>query len=94
MISHGNSSFLMFSLAFGIILSISKMAKRKIERETALAGPLVDRSIKDDISDRMDDLDRMDSGLSEEFDMQETEEDVPAHENDIPDYGIDDHNNE
>lgn len=94
MISHGNSSFLMFSLAFGIILSISKMAKRKIERETALAGPLVDRSIKDDISDRMDDLDRMDSGLSEEFDMQETEENVPAHENDIPDYGIDDHNNE
>ncbi len=94
MVSHGNSSFLMFSLAFGIILSISKMAKRKIERETALAGPLVDRSIKDDISDRMDDLDRMDSGLSEKFDPQEEDGDIPVHENDIPDYGMDDHNNE
>lgn len=29
MISHGNSSFVMFSLAFGIILSISRMARRK-----------------------------------------------------------------
>ena len=45
LISHGNSSFLMFCIAFGIILSISKMAKRKIERETAKADPLVDRRI-------------------------------------------------
>ena len=31
MISHGKSSFLMFCLAFGIILSISRMAKKKIK---------------------------------------------------------------
>lgn len=48
MISRGNSSFLMFSVAFGIILSISKMAKRKIERETAKADPLIDRSIRNE----------------------------------------------
>ncbi len=48
MVSRGNSSFLMFSVAFGIILSISKMAKKKIERETAKADPLVDRSIKNE----------------------------------------------
>ena len=43
MISHGNSSFLAFSLAFGIILSVSKMAKKKIEQETAevMEQPLI-----------------------------------------------------
>ena len=95
MISHGNSSFLMFSLAFGIILSISKMAKRKIAREAAKAEPLVDRAIKDEVSSGLDDLDQMESGLSardSEFTGQD--EEVPVHENDIPDYGIDDHNNE
>ena len=35
MISHGNSSFLCFSVAFGVILSISRMAKKKIAKETA-----------------------------------------------------------
>ena len=82
LVSHGNSSFLMFSLAFGIILSISKMARRKIAREAAKAGPIMDRQANDEISSRM-----------EELDMMETEE-LPIHDNDIPDYDIDDHNNE
>jgi len=33
MVSHGTSSFLMFSIAFGIILSISRMAKKQMDRE-------------------------------------------------------------
>lgn len=41
LISHGTSSFLCFSLAFGIILSISRMASEKIEVESAKAGPLM-----------------------------------------------------
>ncbi len=94
MISHGSSSFLMFSLAFGIILSISKMAKRKIDREAAKATPLVDRVIKDEVSGGLDDLDRMESGVTEDFATLEDEGGVPVHENDIPDYGTDDHNNE
>ena len=81
LVSHGTSSFLMFSLAFGIILSISKMARRKIAREAAKAGPIMERQPEDEISSRM-----------EELDMMETE--VPIHDNDIPDYDIDDHNNE
>ncbi|MBO6247627.1 MAG: FtsW/RodA/SpoVE family cell cycle protein, partial [Bacteroidales bacterium] len=81
LVSHGNSSFLMFSLAFGIILSISKMARRKIAREAAKAGPILEQEKKDEISSRM-----------EELDMMETE--IPVHDNDIPDYDIDDHNNE
>jgi cell division protein FtsW len=83
MISYGRSSFLMFSLAFGIILSISKMAKRKIDKETMEAEPLVKREaeVRDEVRSGMDDLDLMESGM-------------PVHENDIPDYGLDDHNNE
>ena len=94
MISHGNSSFLMFSLAFGIILSISKMAKRKIEREAANADPLVDREIKDEVSSSMDDLDQMESGLTAKENLEDLDGNIPVHDNDIPDYGIDDHNNE
>lgn len=44
----------MFSIAFGIILSISRMAKEKIERETMDARPIVET--EDDIRDRMNDL--------------------------------------
>lgn len=41
LISHGTSSFLCFSMAFGIILSISRMASEKIEVESANAGSLM-----------------------------------------------------
>ena len=82
LVSHGNSSFLMFSLAFGIILSISKMARRKIAREAAKAAPLTARDEKEDeVKSSMSDLDILDT-------------DLPVHDNDIADYGIDDHNNE
>ena len=40
MISHGKSSFLAFCLAFGVILSISKMAKKKMDRQAAAAEPI------------------------------------------------------
>ena len=84
LVSHGNSSFLMFSLAFGIILSISKMAKRKIAREAEKAGPLVERAEHDEVS----------SGINELEMMEAMESEPVIHENDIPDYGLDDHNNE
>ena len=81
LISHGNSSYIMFSIAFGIILSISKMARRKIAREAAKAAPLVEHDGKDEMESTLDDLDVLETSL-------------PIHENDIPDYGMDDHNNE
>lgn len=37
MISHGKSSFLCFTIAFGVILAISRMAYDKIQKESALA---------------------------------------------------------
>ena len=42
LISHGNSAFLCFSVAFGIILSFSRIAKRRIEAETRNAAPLTE----------------------------------------------------
>lgn len=66
MISHGNSSFLMFSIAFGIILSISRMAKRKIAREVAKAAPLVEHG-KDEVRSSLNDLDLLESGHEDEI---------------------------
>lgn len=60
MISHGNSSFLAFSIAFGILLSISRMAKKKVDQAALKAEPLIVQS-DDDIKDGLDDLDRFDS---------------------------------
>lgn len=42
LISHGNSAFLCFSLAFGIILSISRIANKRMEKEQEAAQPLVE----------------------------------------------------
>lgn len=61
MVSHGNSSFLAFSIVFGVILSVSKMARKKIAQEAAAAEPVFVKS-DDDVKDGLDDLDRMESG--------------------------------
>lgn len=42
LISHGNSAFLCFSLAIGIILSISRIAAKEVEKEQKNAGPLME----------------------------------------------------
>ena len=60
MISHGNSSFLAFSVAFGILLSISKMAKKKVDKAVQEAEPLIVPS-DDDVKDGLDDLDAFES---------------------------------
>lgn len=60
MISHGKTSFVAFSVAFGILLSISKMAKKKVEQEAEMAGPLVVPG-DDDIKAGLDDLDALES---------------------------------
>ncbi len=66
LISHGTSAFLCFSAAFGIILSFSRMAARRIEKETREAVPL--SGTRDDVRDRLDDLDEYESGKSSEND--------------------------
>lgn len=64
MISHGKSSFFVFSIAFGVLLSISKMAKAKIKKEEEESEPLVEGlGIQDDnVQDTLSELDDFESG--------------------------------
>ena len=62
LISHGNSAFLCFSIAFGIILSFSRIATRRIDKETRMAAPLVEMHEHAAVRDRLDDLDAYESG--------------------------------
>ena len=70
LISHGNSAFLCFSLAFGIILSFSRIAQRRIEKEQRDAQPLIE--LKENVQAGLDDLDAFESGEAPE-DLQEIE---------------------
>ena len=72
LISHGASAFLCFSIAFGIILSISRYASRKMKREQAQSAPLVER---EEIKQDLDALDDFESGveMNEELLLQEDE---------------------
>ena len=59
LISHGSSAFLMFSAAFGIILSISRMTRDKIKEEEEAAEPIYER--KDEIQATLEDLEQLDN---------------------------------
>lgn len=59
MISHGNSSFLCFSIAFGIILSISKIAKKNIDKQSKAAMPLM--SVEENVEATLNELDDFDT---------------------------------
>ena len=70
LISHGTSAFLCFCVAFGIILSISRYASRKIKKEQLQSAPLVER---EEVKDDLDALDNFESGadagsVDDEFD--------------------------
>lgn len=60
LVSHGASAFLCFCIAFGVILSISRMARKKIQEEEEAAAPLYE-SDKDDIQVTMDVLEQLDT---------------------------------
>ena len=63
LVSHGKSSFLAFCVAFGVILSISRMANSKIRQEESTAEPIY---AKDDIQSSMDVLEQIEN---DEFDF-------------------------
>ncbi len=60
MISDGSFAFLMFCVAFGIILSISKMARNQIREQEEAVAPLYE-STKDDVQVAMDVLEQIDN---------------------------------
>ena len=61
LISHGSFAFLVFCIAFGVILSISRMAREEIRVEEETAEPLYQRDESgDDIQASMDILEQID----------------------------------
>ena len=65
MISHGATSFVAFSIAFGILLSISRMAKKRIDAEIRNAEPI--SSAKPEMESRLDDLDAAEDEIMENY---------------------------
>lgn len=60
LISHGTSAFICFCIAFGVILSFSRIAARRIDKETRAAAPLME--MHEEVSAGLDDLDAFESG--------------------------------
>ena len=60
LISHGSFAFLVFCIAFGVILSISRMARNRIREEEEAAVPLYESESRDDIQASMDILEQID----------------------------------
>jgi cell division protein FtsW len=63
LVSHGKSAFLAFCVAFGVIISISRMANNKIRQEEAAAEL---EQQKDEIQSSMDVLEQIEN---DEFDF-------------------------
>ncbi|MBR4826664.1 MAG: FtsW/RodA/SpoVE family cell cycle protein [Bacteroidales bacterium] len=83
LISHGNSAFLCFSLAFGIILSFSRIAQRRIEKEQRQAQPLME--LKENVQAGLEDLDAFETdGIPQE---EETAEEQQLAD-EMNDYGL------
>ena len=72
LISHGNSAFLCFSMAFGIILSFCRFAQRRIEKEQRDAAPLME--LKENVQAGLEDLDAFETdGIPQEMEEEEEE---------------------
>ena len=61
LLSHGSFAFMCFSIAFGIILSISRIANKGMERASKEAASLSTVESKDNISESLSDLDNFES---------------------------------
>lgn len=68
LISHGTSAFFCFCIAFGVILSLSRIASRRIEKETRDARPLVE--MHEDVRAGLDELDAFESGTMSQKDYE------------------------
>jgi cell division protein FtsW len=60
LISHGSFAFLVFCIAFGVILAISRIARKEIKAAEETAAPLYQREENaDDIQASMDILEQI-----------------------------------
>ena len=60
LVSHGTTSFLVFSAVFGILLSISRQTYLKMKEREANAPSIIEHT--DEVQTRLDDLDALDTG--------------------------------
>lgn len=64
-LSDGKSAMLMFSIAFGVVLGVSRLVREEIDREEAGLEPVITHEGDDEIQQSLDDLDALDThGLS------------------------------
>ena len=63
MLSHGASAFICFSIAFGIILSISRLANKGMAKLSKEAAPIsvTESKPEDTLSDSLSDLDNFET---------------------------------
>ena len=76
LVSHGASAFLCFCIAFGVILSISKIASKRIDKEIRNADPLVDLHQDQTIETGLADLDDFESGADINQELTDDEYEV------------------
>ena len=76
LVSHGASAFLCFCIAFGVILSISKIASKRIDKEIRNADPLVDLHQDQTIETGLADLDDFESGADMNQELTDDEYEV------------------
>jgi hypothetical protein len=60
-VSHGTTSFLVFSAVFGILLSISRETYLKMRKREEEAIPIIEREPADEVQASLDDLENMES---------------------------------
>ena len=61
LVSHGTTSFLVFSAVFGILLSISRETYLKMRKREEEAVPIIQREPADEVQASLDDLENMES---------------------------------
>jgi cell division protein FtsW len=72
LVSHGTTSFLVFSAVFGILLSISRETYLKMKKREADAIRIIEREPADEVQASLDDLDVMETvNLEKEEDYGE-----------------------
>ena len=67
LVSHGTTSFLVFSAVFGILLSISRQTWLKMRKREAEAIRIVERDPSDEVRASLDDLDTLETQNQDEY---------------------------
>ena len=67
LVSHGTTSFLVFSAVFGILLSISRESYLKMRKREAEAIPIIEHVPTDEVQASLDDLDNLETEHAEDY---------------------------